>query len=128
MTDANIFQIMGLVYLAMGVGMSASPRFYKEMIDKMIHNEAVLFVTGLLVLVIGYFFTAYHNTWIGSWAIIITILGWAALLKGLMMVVIPEKSIKLYKAIKIGEKQMKVYGIIVFVLGALCAYLGYFAS
>ncbi|MCX6760814.1 MAG: hypothetical protein NTZ84_01755 [Candidatus Nealsonbacteria bacterium] len=127
MTDSSIFQILGLTYLAIGLGMLTSPRFYKEMLIKMIDNEAVLFVTGLLVFVIGYFFVAYHNIWTGGRTIIITIFGWLALLKGLMMIVIPEKSVKLYNLIKISEGQLGVYGVIVFVLGVILAYFGYFA-
>lgn len=126
MTDASIFQILGLTYLVIGLGMLASPRFYKEMINKMIDNEAVLFLTGLLVFVIGYFLVAYHNIWTGGWTTIITIFGWLAVLKGLMVIVIPEKSIKLYNSIKISKGQLSVYGIIVFVLGIIFAYLGYF--
>jgi uncharacterized protein YjeT (DUF2065 family) len=126
MTDASIFQIFGLTYLAMGLGMLFSHRFYKEMINKMIDNEAVLFVTGLIVFVIGYFLVAYHNIWIGGWTIIITIFGWLAFLKGLMLIVIPEKSIQLYKLVKISKGQLSVYGIIVFVLGVIFSYLGYF--
>ena len=126
MTDTNIFQILGLTYLTIGLGMLASPRFYKEMLNKMIDNEAVLFITGLLVFVIGYFLVAYHNIWTGGWIIIITIFGWLALLKGLMMIVIPEKSIKLYNSIKISKRQLGVYGVIVSVLGIIFTYLGYF--
>jgi uncharacterized protein YjeT (DUF2065 family) len=128
MTDASIFQILGLTYLAIGLGMSVSRNFYKVMINKMIENEAVLFVTGLLVFVTGYFMVAYHNTWSGGWTIVITVFGWLALLKGLMMVVIPDKSIKLYNSIMISEKQLGFYGVIVFVLGVVLTYLGYFVS
>jgi uncharacterized protein YjeT (DUF2065 family) len=126
MTDASIFQILGLFYLAMGLGMLADPRFYKEMINKMIDNEAVFFVTGLLIFIMGYFLVAYHNIWIGGWTIIITIFGWLTLLEGLMMIVIPEKSIKLYNFIKVSKGQLSIYGVIVFVLGIIFTYLGYF--
>lgn len=128
MTDASIFQLLGLTYLAIGLGMSVNRNFYKVMINKMIDNESVLFVTGLLVFVIGYFLVAYHNIWSGGWTIVITIFGWLALIKGLMMVVIPKSSIKLYNSIKISEKQLGFYGVIVFVLGVILTYLGYFVS
>lgn len=128
MTDASIFQILGLTYLAIGLGMSVNRNFYKVMINKMIDNESVLFVTGLLVFVIGYFLVAYHNIWNGGWTIVITIFGWLALIKGLMLVVIPKSSIKLYDSIKISEKQLGFYGAIVFVLGVILTYLGYFVS
>lgn len=126
MTDANIFQILGLTYLAIGLGMLVNPRFYKEMLSKMIDNEAMLFMTGLSVFVIGCLLVIYHNIWVGGWTIAITIFGWLALLKGLMMIVIPEKSIKLYNSVKMSGGQLSVYGIIVFVLGIILAYLGYF--
>jgi hypothetical protein len=126
MTDANIFQIMGLVYSAIGVGMLVNRRFYSRMLNKMIADEAVLFVTGLLVTVIGYFLVAYHNNWTSGWTMIITIIGWLALLKGLMMVVIPENSLELYKFFKISKGQLSVYGIIILVIGAFLAYLGFF--
>jgi hypothetical protein len=78
-------------------------------------------------LVIGYFLVTYHNIWISGWTVIITILGWMSFIKGLMMIVIPERSVKLYKAIKITERQLAVYGAIVVVIGIVCFYLGYFA-
>jgi uncharacterized protein YjeT (DUF2065 family) len=126
MTDLNIFQIMGLIYLSIGLGMLVDHRFYKKMLNKMIDDEAVLFVTGLTVLIIGYFLVAYHNIWIFDWTVIITIIGWMALLKGLMLIIIPEKSIKLYNMIKISAEQLKIYGIIVFVLGTILSFFGYF--
>ena len=80
-----------------------------------------------MVLVIGYFLVAYHNILISGWTTIITILGWMSFIKGSMMIVIPERSIKLYKAIKITDSQLAVYGAIVAVMGLVCFYLGYFA-
>jgi len=126
MADAIIFQIFGLAYLAIGLGMLVDPRFYGVMLKKMIDNEAMLFVTGLLVFIIGCFLVAYHNVWTGGWKMIITVFGWLALLKGLMMIVIPESSIKLYNSIKISEKQLSAYGAIVFAVGIIFSYLGYF--
>jgi hypothetical protein len=128
MTDANIFQIMGLAYSSIGLGMLINPRFYAKMLNKMIDDEAVLFLTGFLVEVLGYFLIAYHNIWTGGWTIIITITGWLAMLKGIMMVVIPEKSVRLYNFIKIARGQMKAYGIAVLVLGAVFFYLGIFIA
>ncbi len=78
MADAIIFQILGLAYSAIGLGMLANPRFYEAMIKKMIVDEAVLFLTGLLVLAIGCLLVVYHNIWTGGWTMIITIFGWLA--------------------------------------------------
>lgn len=127
MAEANIFQVIGLVYLAIGLGMLVNARFYETMLKRMIEDEVALFITGLAVLVIGYFLVAYHNIWVGGSTIIITVFGWMALLKGLMLVIIPEQSINLYKYIRITKGQMSLYGIIVLILGAICLYFGYFA-
>lgn len=125
MTDSNIFQIIGLVYLAIGLGMLINPRFYEEMLKKIIENEAVLFLTGIIVFIVGYFLVAYHNVWVGGSSVVITIIGWGALLKGSTLIIIPEQSVNLYKSIKITKGQMSLYGVIVFLLGATCLYFGY---
>lgn len=124
MTNSIIFQIIGLTYLALGLGLLMAPSFYQAMIDKMLANEAMLFIMGFLVLLIGYFLVIYHNFWTGGLTVIITIFGWLALLKGLMMIIFPKKSIKLYKTVKISQKQLGIYGVVVLALGAIITYLG----
>jgi uncharacterized protein YjeT (DUF2065 family) len=126
MTDAGIFQILGFTYLAMGLGMLLNPRFYERMLVKMIENEAVLFLAGLLVLVLGCFMVVYHNVWSGGWTVVITVVGWLALVKGLMMTVIPERSIKVYNALKFSGSQVAMYGVLVLILGIVFVYAGCF--
>ncbi len=126
MTDANIFQVLGLVYLFIGLGMLVSPRFYKEALIKMMDNEAILFITGILVFILGYLLVAYHHVWAGGWPVVITVIGWVAVLKGLMILFVPEGSVRIYRSLRIAERQMGFYGLVASILGIILAYIGYF--
>jgi uncharacterized protein YjeT (DUF2065 family) len=128
MTDAQIFQVLGIVYLAVGIGMLINPDFYKKLMSEFSENPPSMYLSGLAALVIGYLLVRFHNIWPSDWPVIITIFGWVALIKGLFLLLLPRVSIKISKFF---EKQMikflAVWAVIIAVVGALLAWLGFFA-
>jgi len=126
MSDANIFQLFGLFYLAMGLGFLMEPDYYKDVLDKMINNEAVLFLTGVMIFIAGFLLTAFHNTWGWNCGVVITVLGWAVAIKGLMIFVMPETSVKLYKKTIKRIKKLTPYSICLIVIGLVFVSLSYF--
>jgi hypothetical protein len=52
-----------------------------------------VFVNGFLALGFGSFIVAFHNTWHGL-PIVLTILGWAQVLKGLVSFVAPQMALR----------------------------------
>jgi uncharacterized protein YjeT (DUF2065 family) len=128
MTDAQIFQVLGIVYLAVGIGMLINPDFYKKLMSEFSENPPSTYLSGLAALVIGYLLVRFHNIWPSDWPVIITIFGWVALIKGLFLLLLPRVSIKISKFF---EKQMikflAVWAVIIAVVGALLAWLGFFA-
>lgn len=125
MTDAQIFQLFGITYLAVGIGMLINPDFYKKMIRDFTENPPAIYLGGLVALAIGFLLVTFHNNWVKDWSVIITIVGWAALIKGLFLIVLPKVSIKVCNAFKMGEL-LSVWSTIVIILGALLCWLGFF--
>ncbi len=126
MTDAQIFQLIGIIYLAVGIGIIINPDFYKKMIAHFTENSSAIYLGGLASLVIGFLLVSFHNIWVTDWPVIITILGWAALIKGLFLLVLPKASIKISNAFKEMKKLMNIWSTIVIILGALLCWLGFF--
>jgi uncharacterized protein YjeT (DUF2065 family) len=128
MTDAQIFQVLGIVYLAVGIGMLINPDFYKKLMSEFSENPPSMYLSGLAALVIGYLLVRFHNIWPSDWPVIITIFGWVALIKGLFLLLLPKVSIKISKFF---ERQMTkflaVWAIVMAIVGALLAWLGFFA-
>jgi uncharacterized protein YjeT (DUF2065 family) len=126
MTDAQIFQILGITYLVVGIGMLVNHDFYKKLITNFTENPPAIYLSGLVALLIGCLLVILHNNWTKDWSVIITIFGWAALIKGIFLIIFPKVSIKLSNTFKEMKKLLRVWGIVVAVVGALLCWLGFF--
>ena len=83
MSDAQIFQLFSLAYIAVGVGILINPDFYKKIYQDFIDNGMALYFGGFTALAIGYLLVTFHNVWEMDWHVIITIYGWNAFIKGM---------------------------------------------
>ena len=124
MSDAQIFQLFSLVYLAIGIGMLISPDFYKKLFTDFCENAAVMYLGGIMALVIGYLILAFHNTWTKDLSVIITVIGWLALVKGILILVRPKMMIALTKAM-LKENTLKIMATWVILLGLAFSFLGF---
>jgi len=125
MSDAQIFQIFSLFYIVVGIGILINPGFYKKLFEDFIENAAVLYLGGAMALAIGYLILAFHNTWTKDLSVIITIFGWLALIKGIVILIRPKIIIALSKAILQKESILKIEAIAVIILGLIFSFLGF---
>ena len=84
----------------------------------------MLYLGGITALVVGYLILAFHNTWTMDVSVIITIVGWIALIKGLVILIRPKIIIALAKAMVQKESTLKIEAIAVIILGLILAFLG----
>jgi len=128
MSDAQIFQVLSLAYLAIGIGILINPDFYKKLYEDFIENASVLYLGGITALVIGYLLVTFHNTWTKDFSVIITIIGWLALLKGILILVRPKVMITLTKAMINKKSTLKIMSVFVIIVGLLFSFLGFFSK
>lgn len=91
---------------------------------KSVENEECLFCWGITSFVIGIAMVLTHNVWVQSWQVVITVLGWIALLKGLSILFLPQATKNLAKKMENKEWLPVVLVIGVFV-GLVITYLGF---
>ena len=125
MSDAQIFQIFSIVYITVGIGIFINPGFYKKLFEDFIENAAVMYLGGVIALVVGYLILSFHFTGTRDISYIITIVGWLALIKGILILVWPKIIIALSKAIQQKESVLKIEAIAVIILGLAFACLGF---
>jgi len=126
MTDAQIFQFLGIAFFAIGVGMLQNPKFISEITQELRNSTANLFYGGLFCLAIGFPIITFHNTWDLSWSLVITLLGWLSLLKGLMLLMFPAYTMDRYKDI-LTEKNKTYASYFILALGIVSLYLGFWS-
>lgn len=116
-----VAKIMALLYLASGLAALFGQISFKKFADDYKKSPALTFLTGFTALVFGMIIVQYHNVWVKNWTVLITFIGWAALLKGIMLIVFPN-SISPFKGL---YKNNKLWGILMLLLGLLFGYFGF---
>lgn len=92
-----------------------------------IETDESLFLWGFISLIIGLAMVLSYNVWMQSWQVIITILGWLALLKGLCLLFMPEQMKKWAKKMY-GQQWLSIYLIVLLFIGLVITYLGFTAQ
>ena len=82
-------QIFGLLYLVAGLGMMLNPHPLKGALDELPHNKLATLGLSFISLAIGSVIVVTHQLWSTPEEIIITLVGWAALIKGFLYLSFP---------------------------------------
>ncbi|MFH1142441.1 MAG: hypothetical protein ABIH67_05735 [Candidatus Uhrbacteria bacterium] len=118
-------KLFGLVYLLIGLGVFINKNFYKEVFEKLLKNEALIFCCGATAFVVGFAIVSAHNLWVGDWYIIITLFGWASLIKGAMFLLLPKFQISLAKSLMKSDFYLNLTTVVCLVIGLILCYFGF---
>lgn len=93
----------------------------------MIGNPPLLFIAGLLGTTAGLAIVLTHNVWSGgTLPILVTLFGWAALIKGALLLVLPpEAESRVFLVGLHFEPHPNLYATILLVIGAYLTYAGF---
>ena len=116
-----VAQMAALVYLAAGVAAISGTLNFKKLVEDFTKSPALTFISGFMALIIGVALVAAHNFWVKDWTVLVTIIGWACLVKGLMLIVYP----KYLLSFKAAYKNTKLWGLLMIVLGLVFGYFGF---
>lgn len=127
-TSIFIARIFGLCYLIIGAGLLLNQKFWREAIEDFSKNAATVFFGGIFALVVGVVIVLTHNVWVGNWTVIITIIGWIALIKGIWIIVFPGTVSKFMQVYRKNKSLLLVQSIGALVFGAVLTYFGFFVG
>jgi len=123
-TSVLIAQIAAVTYLAVALGGFISKDYYRRLIDDFYGNAGLTYLGGFMALVMGFLIVHVHNQWAGDWTVLITVLGWLALIKGITLMVLPA-SMGRISASLLNETGMKLFPWVALLLGLLFAWFGF---
>ena len=126
-TSIFIARIFGLCYLIIGVGFLFNRKAFQRIMEDFCKNAALGFYGGMLALVVGIVIILTHNVWVANWTVIITIIGWAGLIKGIWMIVFPDTVSRFMQAYR-NKTLMLIHSIAAIALGAVLTYFGFFSG
>ncbi|MGZ5862938.1 MAG: hypothetical protein ACXWKB_06605 [Methyloceanibacter sp.] len=127
--EIYIPRLMGPVLLTIGVGMVmgmlTEGEGYSSLLKEFISSRALIFVTGVLALVAGLAIVNAHNLWVPDWRVIVTVLGWLMIVRGIMNLVFPATVQTLGDRMIASHAGVLAGAALTIVLGAIFSIMGY---
>ena len=119
-------RLIGLFLLIAALAMFLDRDAIIAMATALIEDRALVPIVGLITLGIGLAIVVGHNVWSGGlFPIVITLVGWSQLLRGLALLLLPaETKIVFFQLMRLGDF-FYIYAGIPLVIGAYLAYAGF---
>jgi uncharacterized membrane protein HdeD (DUF308 family) len=122
-----IAKIASVIYLSASVGAFFGADRYRKIADDLFSNSGLTYLAGFITVIVGLLIVTYHNRWTKNWTVLITILGWLALVKGIFLITLPQFVQSL------SQRMFTDFGSRVFPYASLClgllfAYFGFVSA
>lgn len=89
---------------------------------EMTDDKAFVISTGYFTLLLGLVTVILHNVWIASWEVVITILGWSTLIKGISKIGFPEL---IHKQAQRFKKKQWLSAVFLILFGGWLMYMSF---
>jgi len=124
---AFLSKLIGIYCVLLSLVMAASKQSSVQTIIALVHDAPLVFVVGLVIVAAGLAMILSHNVWSGGAVpVIVTLVGWLTLLKGLAFLAIPPPAaVGVFLWGSEYERFFYADMAIVFVLGAYLTYGGF---
>lgn len=118
-----IAQMYGIIVVAVGIGAYLEPARYKKIISDYKSNAAMLYLGGAMATAVGYLIVTFGpNVWEFSPEGLITLIGWMALIKGVLLLVKPDTVMNLAGY---WTKNLQQMSLLCLVMGGYLLYFGF---
>jgi len=122
-------RLIGIYSLVLSLSMVVHKTAMIELVSDLSQAPPLLFIGGMCILLAGLAMVLLHNVWKGgALPIIVTLIGWAILVRGIVLVFIsPAGAAALYEALHF-ERLYYVYTAIPLLVGGYLTYAGFCSS
>ncbi len=110
--------------LFMILGFSAVSVGFLGRVIRSTENKAITVSTGYITFLLGLITVILHTLWVFDWRVVITVLGWVTLIKGITKVVFPGH---VHKQAQRFKKAQWLWGALIFLLGAWLFWMSFSA-
>ncbi len=125
--DLSIFlaRFFGFYFIIFGAAYFFRRAFLVEMVKNFYKNAAMVLIGVFMSIVFGLLIVLSHNIWEFSWRVIITIIGYISLLKGLLNLYATDWMMKFSTKFIKSKNAMFYMGLVAIAIGFALLYQGY---
>ena len=125
--DLTLFlaQVMGVYFLVVGVGALLNPSRMTSAVKEAQRSHLLPYFDGAVALIVGLLIVLNHNLWDGLLETLVSLVGWVAVVEGILMMLLPQKTISAMLQKFLGAHLGKLVAIVTIVLGLYFVYEGF---
>ncbi len=124
-TTTFLAQLWGPAILAVGLGIFVSRKYYVRIYRDLEKETLSVLLFGMVAITAGIAQIHFHNVWGSFTQIVISLLGWMLLLKGLAFAVVPG-FVDRGGDYQVKSKLITVGGGLMLILGIYLSWVGFF--
>ncbi len=124
-TSIFLARLLGPLFLLPGIGILINPRVFRALATEVVRSVTLIYLFGLVDFAGGLAIVLNHNVWEASWRLLVTLIGWALLIRGAVRIAVPD-TIMGHAARYVANKQIyPVTGAAAVILGLVLCYFGF---
>lgn len=120
----DLAKALGLYMILAGLSGLIAPDRWRAILEGLRANAALVYVAGVAVLAIGAAIVIAHNLWTDPLSVIVTLIGWGAMVEGGLFIAWPEPILKLGASV-MRPGAARPYAIVAIIAGAALLLAGF---
>ena len=115
----------GLYMIAAGIGLLSEGDNYNQILSEFKDNAALGYIAGIMAFALGVVIVRLHNDWSSVVAGVVSLIGWAALVEGVLMLAFRRTFLGVFAGINFSSAVTRGFGIVCIALGAWLVFSGW---
>jgi len=124
-TSKSIAGLIGPTFVAGALAVLLNLGTWRALVERGFGDPALIFVSGFPLFVAGLAVVRAHNRWEGGWPVLVTIVGWLALLAGLSRILFPTRLALIAVGFVQSTGILPAIAIVYLVVGVFLSFKGY---
>ena len=124
-TSIFLARLMGPFALALGLALVVQGSGFRVFASEFMASPALIFLSGVITLPAGLAIVLTHNVWTPDWRVVITIVGWLAVVTGAIRMIFPQQAAAKARGVIANPLVPKIGAAIWLAIGALLSFYGY---
>jgi hypothetical protein len=124
-TSIFLARLIGPFALALGLALVFQGTGFRAFASEFMASPALIFLSGVITLPAGLAIVLTHNVWTPDWRVVITIVGWLAVVTGAIRMIVPQQAAAKARVVIAQTLVPKIGAAIWLAIGALLCFYGY---
>jgi len=118
-------KLLGPVLVLVAINLFMNPKTFRTMASEIVKSVTLVYLFGIMDFTAGLAIVLVHNIWALHWYVLITLLGWLLLIRGIARTVATEKVMSYAAKVAARRDLYAVAAAVTGVIGLILCYFGF---